>query len=141
MCHIIYYKRNMYMLKKNDYSKNFNKKLQESFAFAKTTLDDWSILQIIMTMHEEFGAISENILFESGQVQHKKPNETLTSVIADCLIMTTHYTAALTRKFAGQTFYNIPITKYNLSDDVDVFIINRNIKRYYEENYRIQILV
>tara|TARA_B100000700_G_C15063546_1_gene867774 strand:- start:949 stop:1542 length:594 start_codon:yes stop_codon:yes gene_type:complete len=112
--------------------KEFNKKLQESFAYAKTTLDSWNDSQILMKMNEEFGELSENILFELGQVQHKKLNESLTSEIADCLIMVTHYTSSFLKEFP-----DISIKYSKLISKINFYIKNSDNFSDYEDLYQI----
>ena len=49
-----------------------NEKIQSAFQYAKTTLNDWSIFQILLKMNEEYGELSENILFEDPIAVHSR---------------------------------------------------------------------
>lgn len=63
----------------------------ETYAFSKTTYDDWSNFTCFLKHNEEYGELSEALLVELGQIKHKELKEPVFGEIIDNLIMCIHY--------------------------------------------------
>lgn len=63
----------------------------ETYAFAKTTYNDWTNFTCFLKHNEEYGELSEAILIEIGQIKHKELAEPVFGEIIDNLIMCIHY--------------------------------------------------
>lgn len=67
----------------------------ETYAFAKTTYNDWTNFTCFLKHNEEYGELSEALLIEIGQIKHKELKEPVFGEIIDNIIMSIHYYSRL----------------------------------------------